>query len=204
MGMGEKRVVGHRAFRTVVYVGYKKLVTGNLVLARICNRGKNRWFMSNDIVGSLCVFKILQYCQLRYNKNKSLTYSKKYFCLNSKRIFPVFACWLTPLPTHGHHFFRRGGEEFFFICTWVKNGYRGGDVFANVPSYQNFSNEQNFANVAAYKGGRKPALNKTRRLWPFPVVEYEFQEWLEISAVKKRKAPSGGSMLFDSESLLKV
>ncbi len=42
MGMGEKGVVGHRAFRTVVYVGYKKLVTGNLVLARICNRGKNR------------------------------------------------------------------------------------------------------------------------------------------------------------------
>ena len=31
--------------------------------------------------------------------------------------------------THGHHFFRRGGEEFFFMCTWVKNGYRGGDVF---------------------------------------------------------------------------
>ncbi len=31
--------------------------------------------------------------------------------------------------THGHHIFRRGGEEFFFMCTWVKNGYRGGDVF---------------------------------------------------------------------------
>ncbi len=34
-----------------------------------------------------------------------------------------------PFITHGHHFFRRGGEEFFFMCTWVKNGYRGGDVF---------------------------------------------------------------------------
>ena len=31
--------------------------------------------------------------------------------------------------THGHHFFRRGGGEIFFMCTWVKNGYRGGDVF---------------------------------------------------------------------------
>ncbi len=31
--------------------------------------------------------------------------------------------------THGHHFFCRGGEEFFSMCTWVKNGYKGGDVF---------------------------------------------------------------------------
>ena len=31
--------------------------------------------------------------------------------------------------THGHHFFRRGGEEFFSMSTWVKNGYRGGDAF---------------------------------------------------------------------------
>ncbi len=30
--------------------------------------------------------------------------------------------------THGHRFFHRGGEEIFFMCTWVINGYRGGDV----------------------------------------------------------------------------
>ncbi len=28
----------------------------------------------------------------------------------------------------GHHFFRRGGEEFF-LCAWVKNAFRRGDVF---------------------------------------------------------------------------
>ncbi len=31
--------------------------------------------------------------------------------------------------THGHHFFRRGGEKFFFMSAWVKNCYRRGDVF---------------------------------------------------------------------------
>ncbi len=28
--------------------------------------------------------------------------------------------------------FCRGVEEFFFMCTWVKNGYRGGDVFGAI------------------------------------------------------------------------
>ena len=29
----------------------------------------------------------------------------------------------------GTAFFVEGGGRIFFMCTWVKNGYRGGDVF---------------------------------------------------------------------------
>ncbi len=41
----------------------------------------------------------------------------------------TFGCPLHRSATHGQGFYHRGGEDFFFMCTWIRNGYRGGDVF---------------------------------------------------------------------------
>ena len=80
-----------------------------------------------------------------------------------------------PLITHGHHILRRGGEENIFMCAWVKNASRGGDVFGC---------------HSLGEGGRRNILKngiKMKSVWYHFLLKFCNGKWHNFSIAKNEK-----------------